>query len=361
MRFIYTNHGILSEERVQELKECGVGIEECGVAGMYEDDTIPPPDSRQPGELPGYRPIDSMTDMDEGGPSTRRAIDDVEIWSSIEDLRDDPEDSPQEILDFGPEEDDQDLPFENDDTQEEKDLDLGWTEEEPDVDERRWEWDSSQGKDSNEELQHSQTAFIDAPAPVIGEQDMAEGNPPDMNDLGRESTTMDLVKQIADSMVEAEQLRDAIKGELENNPKDYDLKLALQVVEREIAEKKVMIQHLAKKHSSLNEQEEGASLSEEEQVFSEEIALLRKIRAGDKKLFDTWPDVLNRMEKEEGIDATEGIGIIRNMERSLGNLGQDLQLFKDLSRTRKTAAKLLTRIPRLATWIPVELGGKFVG
>jgi len=356
MRFIYTNHGILSEERVQELKEYGFGIEECGIAGMSEDDTVPPPDPRQPGELPGYRPTDSMTDMDEGGPSTRRAVDDAEIWSSIEDLRDDPAELSTQERDFndegwlldGPEEDDQDSPFE-DEVQ-----DPGWTEE----DEHKW--DSFEGKDNDEELQHSQTAFIDAPAPVIGEQDMIEGNPPDMNSLGRESRTMDLVKQVADSMVEAEELRDTIKAELENNPKDYDLKIALQLVDREIAEKKVMIQHLAKKHSSLNEQETG-SLSEEDKVFSEEITLLKKIRAGDSLLFKTWPDVLSRMEKEEGIGAKEGIGIIRSMERSLGNLGQDLQLFKDLSRTRKTAAKLLTRNPRLATWIPVELGGKFVG
>ena len=357
MRFIYTNQGILSEERVQELKECGVGIEECGVAGMYEDDTVPPPDPRQPGELPGYRPTDSMTDMDEGGPSTRRAVDDAEIWSSIEDLRDDPSElSPLErdfndegwLLD-GPEEDDQDSPFDDDSSPQ----DPGWTEE----DERKW--DSFEGKDNDEELQHSQTAFIDAPAPVIGEQDMIEGDPPDMNSLGTEAISAKLLKDIADSMIEAEQLRDTLKAELENNPKDYDLKLALQLVDREIGEKKVMIQHLAKKHSSLNEQE--TALSEEDKVFSEEITLLKKIRAGDSVLFKTWPQVMDRMQKEEGMDAKTAMGVIRSMERSLGNLAQDLQLFKDLSRTRKTATKILMKNPRLAEWIPVELGGKFVG
>ena len=33
MKLIYTNFGILTEERVRELKECGYGVEECGMAG----------------------------------------------------------------------------------------------------------------------------------------------------------------------------------------------------------------------------------------------------------------------------------------------------------------------------------------
>lgn len=33
MKLIYTNYGILTEERVRELKECGYGVEECGMAG----------------------------------------------------------------------------------------------------------------------------------------------------------------------------------------------------------------------------------------------------------------------------------------------------------------------------------------
>jgi hypothetical protein len=30
IRLVYTNHGILTEERVRELKECGYGVDECG-------------------------------------------------------------------------------------------------------------------------------------------------------------------------------------------------------------------------------------------------------------------------------------------------------------------------------------------
>jgi len=37
MKLIYTNLGILTEERVRELKECGYEMEECGVAGGYDD------------------------------------------------------------------------------------------------------------------------------------------------------------------------------------------------------------------------------------------------------------------------------------------------------------------------------------
>lgn len=33
MKLIYTNYGILTEERVRELKECGYGVDECGMAG----------------------------------------------------------------------------------------------------------------------------------------------------------------------------------------------------------------------------------------------------------------------------------------------------------------------------------------
>lgn len=33
MKLIYTNLGILTEERVRELKECGYGVDECGMAG----------------------------------------------------------------------------------------------------------------------------------------------------------------------------------------------------------------------------------------------------------------------------------------------------------------------------------------
>lgn len=33
MKLIYTNRGILTEERVRELKECGYSMEECGSAG----------------------------------------------------------------------------------------------------------------------------------------------------------------------------------------------------------------------------------------------------------------------------------------------------------------------------------------
>lgn len=39
MKLIYTNHGILTEERVRELKECGYGIEECGMAGSMDDES----------------------------------------------------------------------------------------------------------------------------------------------------------------------------------------------------------------------------------------------------------------------------------------------------------------------------------
>lgn len=37
MKLIYTNYGILTEERVRELRECGYELEECGVAGGYDD------------------------------------------------------------------------------------------------------------------------------------------------------------------------------------------------------------------------------------------------------------------------------------------------------------------------------------
>ena len=33
MKLVYTNYGILTEERVRELKECGYGVDECGMAG----------------------------------------------------------------------------------------------------------------------------------------------------------------------------------------------------------------------------------------------------------------------------------------------------------------------------------------
>lgn len=33
MKLIYTNYGILTEERVRELKECGYDMDECGMAG----------------------------------------------------------------------------------------------------------------------------------------------------------------------------------------------------------------------------------------------------------------------------------------------------------------------------------------
>lgn len=38
MKLIYTNYGILTEERVRELKECGYGVDECGMAGSWGED-----------------------------------------------------------------------------------------------------------------------------------------------------------------------------------------------------------------------------------------------------------------------------------------------------------------------------------
>jgi hypothetical protein len=38
MKLIYTNLGILTEERVRELKECGYDMKECGIAGGYDDE-----------------------------------------------------------------------------------------------------------------------------------------------------------------------------------------------------------------------------------------------------------------------------------------------------------------------------------
>jgi hypothetical protein len=39
MKLIYTNYGILTEDRVRELKECGYGVDECGMAGSWGDET----------------------------------------------------------------------------------------------------------------------------------------------------------------------------------------------------------------------------------------------------------------------------------------------------------------------------------
>lgn len=39
MKLIYTNYGILTEERVRELKECGYEMEECGCAGEMDDES----------------------------------------------------------------------------------------------------------------------------------------------------------------------------------------------------------------------------------------------------------------------------------------------------------------------------------
>ncbi len=38
MKLIYTNLGILTEERVRELKESGYDVQECGMAGGYDDE-----------------------------------------------------------------------------------------------------------------------------------------------------------------------------------------------------------------------------------------------------------------------------------------------------------------------------------
>lgn len=38
MKLIYTNLGILTEERIREMKECGYELEECGMAGSYDDE-----------------------------------------------------------------------------------------------------------------------------------------------------------------------------------------------------------------------------------------------------------------------------------------------------------------------------------
>ena len=37
MKLIYTNRGILTEERLREMKECGETMEECGEAGALDD------------------------------------------------------------------------------------------------------------------------------------------------------------------------------------------------------------------------------------------------------------------------------------------------------------------------------------
>jgi hypothetical protein len=38
MKLIYTNLGILTEERVRELRECGYDMQECGCAGSIDDE-----------------------------------------------------------------------------------------------------------------------------------------------------------------------------------------------------------------------------------------------------------------------------------------------------------------------------------
>lgn len=37
MKLVYTNRGILTEERLREMKECGETMEECGEAGALDD------------------------------------------------------------------------------------------------------------------------------------------------------------------------------------------------------------------------------------------------------------------------------------------------------------------------------------
>ncbi len=69
MKLIYTNYGILTEERVRELQECGYGVDECGYAGDMDSIRMGGfPDDREPMKVIVVRSEDDM--LEEGDTST---------------------------------------------------------------------------------------------------------------------------------------------------------------------------------------------------------------------------------------------------------------------------------------------------
>lgn len=195
MKLLYTDRGTLTEERYLELKDAGIAVESFGVANFHS------------GNIKEALVAEQNSGMEEGGASTRRAIDDEAIEASMNDFGDmdagEDEFSPGEgsLNDLGVDDtaddihghewfmDDDDglvgsqekeeeefegyspgfLPSSLDDDDDDyfgKPGGSGWSAE----DEKKWDADTLRGVDDlDEELQHSQAANIDMMSPVVKE------------------------------------------------------------------------------------------------------------------------------------------------------------------------------------------------
>lgn len=80
------------------------------------------------------------------------------------------------------------------------------------------------------------------------------------------------------------------------------------------------------------------------------------LRDSLKEIGDKFGELLD-MFIAKGLKPADGAKMVRAMENILGNMQQDLQLGKDLEKTKARAAKAMAKSPLLTQWMPIELGG----
>lgn len=106
-------------------------------------------------------------------------------------------------------------------------------------------------------------------------------------------------------------------------------------------------------------QVDAETLKRKKEEVEEWIPVYRRFREASKAIAAQWPDMFKDMTRKEGIPGNKAMAKIRSMENSLDNLSQDLQLFKNVAGVKKKAAMAMSKNPKLAEFIPVEIGGKF--
>ena len=396
MKILYTTQGMMTEARYRQLKESGMAIEALGESGAIEG-------------------------VIEGGPSTRRAAKDAAIDASIADFSDEDESeylSPLDDEEFssnlfpGPFDDNDFNPFtdeiDSDDSGYDYDYDFSqeWSEE----DRVRSEEDRvnrlSPGMDEARDLDDpnffgdepaEDAIFIDGTALDQSVQDainqareMDKG--PDKNfepsedDLPykfseeewfleskvEDSRLMEKIKavlEVCNSEIQKEELQHSQTGFADMSPsvvseevkevappgmEDVVLSLKKKFGEKSPRPYQIAWSMYNKKQGKKTKKKVNEQSSEPE--VSEAIAVLRRLREGNFSLTRNWESFVEKLNLPSVQDELK---LVRQMERNLDNLQQELQLTKNLTKVKTRAARLIANNPHIATFIPVELGGKF--
>lgn len=106
--------------------------------------------------------------------------------------------------------------------------------------------------------------------------------------------------------------------------------------------------------SVVSEEEEGTTVDAN-------LMVRRALRKALGHVMAEWPSIYEDLKtKFPNKDGASIMNVVRGIESSLEKLRDNLQIRKDLEKTKKAAQQAMARNPLLVDFIPVELGGKFV-